>query len=135
MSHVLIVDDEESICWGLRRLLTASGHDVDVASSAEEALEIAAERRPELVVLDVRLPGMDGLTAMVRLQKLAAGAPIVVITAFGNLETAVAAVRGGAFDYLTKPFDVEQVAAVVDRALASTRPSEPPPDLAAVTGE
>ncbi len=136
MSHVLIVDDEESICWGLRRLLTASGHYVDVASSAEEALEIAAQRRPELVVLDVRLPGMDGLSAMVRLQQLAAGAPIVVITAFGNLETAVAAVRGGAFDYLTKPFDVEQVAAVVDRALASTRPSEPlPPDLAAVSGE
>jgi DNA-binding NtrC family response regulator len=123
MSHVLIVDDEESICWGLERLLTETGHDVSVAASAEEALETLVQRRPDLVVLDVRLPGMDGLTAMERFNRLAGPIPIVVITAFGNLDVAVAAMRNGAFDYLAKPFDLEQAAALIDRALEHQRPT------------
>lgn len=121
MSHVLIVDDEESICWGLERLLEEAGHRVSIASSAEDGLELAAARRPDLVVLDVRLPGTDGLTAMSQFSAVAANVPIVVITAFGNLETAVRAVRNGAFDYLAKPFDLEQAAAVMERALAQQR--------------
>jgi two-component system nitrogen regulation response regulator GlnG len=116
MSHLLIVDDEEAICWGLKRLGTRSGHSVDVASNAEAGLELAAKRAPDLIILDVRLPGMDGLTAMNKFQTLAPQAEVVVITAFGNLETAVAAVRNGAFDYLTKPFDLEQVTSVIARA-------------------
>jgi DNA-binding NtrC family response regulator len=124
MSHVLIVDDEESICWGLARLLTEAGHDVSVASSAEEAFDSVGERAPDLVVLDVRLPGMDGLSAMRRLTHLAGEIPIVVITAFGNLEVAVTAMQNGAFDYLTKPFDLEQAAAVIDRALTQGRPDK-----------
>ncbi|REK08261.1 MAG: sigma-54-dependent Fis family transcriptional regulator [Planctomycetota bacterium] len=123
MSHVLVVDDEESICWGLKRLLSESGHDVSVAASAEEALETVARRTPDLVVLDVRLPGMDGLTAMQRLRDLAGPIPIVVITAFGNLDVAVTAMRNGAFDYLAKPFDLEQAAIVIDRALAHRAPA------------
>jgi DNA-binding NtrC family response regulator len=118
MSHVLIVDDEESICWGLKRLLTETGHDVSVASSAEEALDAVGRRTPDLVVLDVRLPGMDGLSAMQHLTHQAGQIPIVVITAFGSLDVAVTAMRNGAFDYLSKPFDLEQAAGVIDRALA-----------------
>jgi two-component system nitrogen regulation response regulator GlnG len=118
MSHVLIVDDEESICWGLKRLLQESGHSVSVASSAEEGLSQARRKRPDLAVLDVRLPGMDGLSAMRPLRECAGNLPIVVITAFGSLDVAVSAMRGGAFDYLTKPFDLEQAASVIDRALA-----------------
>jgi DNA-binding NtrC family response regulator len=123
MSHVLIVDDEESICWGLERLLTETGHDVSVASSAEEALDKAQRRSPDLVVLDVRLPGMDGLTAMEHFKLRAGQVPIVVITAFGNLDVAVTAMRNGAFDYLTKPFDLEQAATVIQRALTQRPPS------------
>jgi len=118
MSHVLIVDDEESICWGLKRLLQESGHSVAVASSAEEGLQHALRKTPDLVVLDVRLPGMDGLSAMQPLRQCAGQVPIVVITAFGSLDVAVSAMRNGAFDYLTKPFDLEQAANVIDRALA-----------------
>lgn len=118
MSSILIVDDEESICWGLSRLLGSEGHDVSVASSAEEALEKVPEAKPDLVVLDVRLPGMDGLTAMSRFREVAGPVPIVVITAFGSLNTAVAALNEGAFDYLPKPFDLDQAAAVIHRALA-----------------
>jgi two-component system nitrogen regulation response regulator GlnG len=121
MSHLLIVDDEEAICWGLKRLAMRSGHTVDVAPSAETGLSAAVHRRPQLIILDVRLPGIDGLSAMERFRTVAPGAPIVVITAFGNLETAVTAVRNGAFDYLTKPFDLEQITAVMDRALEHSR--------------
>ncbi len=118
MSYVLIVDDEESICWGLKRLLSETGHDVSVASSAEEALEAVERRTPDLVVMDVRLPGLDGLSAMQHIQERAGQIPIVVITAFGNLDVAVTAMRNGAFDYLSKPFDLEQAANTIDRALA-----------------
>ena len=81
------------------------------------------------MVLDVRLPGMDGLSAIGRLRELVHPAPIIVITAFGNLDTAVRAMEGGAFDYLVKPFDLDQAAAAVGRALeiersaAMTRPA------------
>ena len=118
MSNILIVDDEESICWGLSRLLGDEGHMVFVASSAEEALEKVPTAQPDLVVLDVRLPGMDGLTAMSKFRDAAGTVPIVVITAFGSLNTAVAALNKGAFDYLPKPFDLDQAAAVIHRALA-----------------
>jgi DNA-binding NtrC family response regulator len=123
MSHVLIVDDEESICWGLERLLSESGHEVSVAASAEAAFESVELRTPDLVVLDVRLPGMDGLSAMQRFNHLAGPVPIVVITAFGSLDVAVTALRNGAFDYLAKPFDLGHAAAVIDRALAQRQPT------------
>ncbi len=121
MSHLLIIDDEEAICWGLARLARRSGHTVDTAGSAEAGCDAAAAHRPNAIVLDVRLPGMDGLSAMARLQQIAPGAPIVVITAFGNLETAVTAVQNGAFDYLTKPFELEQASNVIERALGHAR--------------
>ncbi|HUG91670.1 MAG TPA: sigma-54 dependent transcriptional regulator [Planctomycetaceae bacterium] len=126
MSHVLIVDDEPGICWSFREFLTEDGHDVSVAASAEEAFRIVDQRRPDAVVLDVRLPGMDGLSALRRLKAQTGGAPIIVITAFGNLETAVRAVREGAFDYLSKPFDLDQAADLVGRALAAAEDRPPP---------
>jgi DNA-binding NtrC family response regulator len=117
MSHVLIVDDEPSICWGFRELLADEGYNVSVASSAEEALELAEQAVPDAVVLDVRLPGRDGLSTIQDLRRRIGAAPIIVITAFGNLDTAVRALEEGAYDYLTKPFDLEQVSEVLRRAL------------------
>jgi DNA-binding NtrC family response regulator len=117
MSHVLIVDDEPSICWGFRELLADEGHDVSIASSAEEALEMADRKSPDAVVLDVRLPGRDGLSTIQDLRHRIGPAPIIVITAFGNLDTAVRALEEGAYDYLTKPFDLEQISEVLRRAL------------------
>lgn len=117
MSHVLVVDDEPAICWGFRELLRGEGHEVTIASSAEEALQVAPTCQPDTIILDVRLPGMDGLTALKQLKTKSAGAPVVVMTAFGNLETAVRAVEEGAFDYLTKPFELSDASNVVRRAL------------------
>lgn len=117
MSHILVVDDEPSICWGFREFLTEDGHTVDIAASAEEALRVVEVHRPDAVVLDIRLPGMDGLSAIAQLRERLGDVPVVVITAFGNLETAVRSVQEGAFDYLPKPFDLDQAAEVVARAL------------------
>jgi two-component system nitrogen regulation response regulator GlnG len=100
MAHLLIVDDEQSICWGLSRLGQQLGHTVSTAPSAEQALRSATAQRPDAILLDVRLPGMTGLEAIPQLREAAGPAPIVVMTAYGDLETAVTAVRAGAFEYL-----------------------------------
>ena len=127
MGRILIVDDEASICWAFRESLGDLGHDVEVAASAEEGLRIASNNNLDVVVLDIRLPGMDGLTAMRTFRERIGRVPIVVITAFGNLETAVRALEGGAFDYLVKPFDLDQATSVVARALTSARSDQRPP--------
>src|SRR5918999_155474 len=102
-AQILIVDDEEAVCWALDRALTREGHQVSVAASAEQALAQLDRTRPDVVILDVRLPGMDGLTALGLLRQRLPRVPVLVMTAFGSLDTAVQAVAGGAFDYLTKP--------------------------------
>ncbi|MFO0953229.1 MAG: sigma-54 dependent transcriptional regulator [Isosphaeraceae bacterium] len=135
MSRILIVDDEASICWAFREFLTDEGHEVDVAASAEEGLKLAESGRPDAVVLDVRLPGMDGLSALGEFRRRVGAAPVVVITAFGSLDTAVRAVEGGAFDYLVKPFDLDEAAAVLKRALdARGGQARPTPVPLAVPG-
>jgi len=114
---VLIVDDEPSICWAFEKMLTQAGHEVLTASSAEEGLRLAATRQPALVVLDVRLPGEDGISALPKFLACTSNAPVIVITAFGDLETAVAAVKNGASDYLTKPFKLEDAMRACTQAL------------------
>ena len=117
VSHILVIDDEQAVCWALQRALAAEGHTVAVAPSAEAAFILAKKQTPDAVVLDVRLPGLDGLSALARLRQLTDDAPTIVITAFGNLSTAVRAVEQGAFDYLAKPFDLDQALETVKRAL------------------
>ncbi len=127
MPHLLIVDDEQSICWGLAKLAEQLGHTAATAVSAEQGLAAAGKRRPDVIMLDVRLPGMDGLAAMQHFQKAAPGAPIVVMTAYGELATAVAAVRNGAFDYLAKPFDLAVAQHAIESALKHrARPADLP---------
>lgn len=137
MSNILIVDDEEAVCWALQKALSAEGHRVATAASAEEAFGLAQKQPLDAIVLDVRLPGLDGLAALGRLRALSNDAPVIVVTAFGNLATAVRAVEGGAFDYLAKPFDLDQATETVARALqrrsqqASVPASESAPAVAA----
>lgn len=119
MPNLLVVDDEPAICWGITRLGKSLGHKVMSAASAEQAFEHVERQRPDVVILDVRLPGMDGLTAIKRFQESCGSVPIIVITAYGDLPSAVEAVRRGAFDYIAKPFDVEKIRGALARALAS----------------
>ncbi|MEW4486616.1 sigma-54 dependent transcriptional regulator [Thalassoglobus sp. JC818] len=125
MSRILVVDDEPTICWALQQALSEDGHDVTVSSTAEEALKNFDQLSPDLVMLDVRLPGMDGLSALNHFRENNAETPVIVMTAFGDLETAVQAIHRGAFEYLLKPFDLDQVTQAVSRALthASTETS------------
>lgn len=118
MATILAIDDEPSICWGLAELGKRLGHKVSTASSAEQGLELASRLSPELILLDVRLPGMDGLSALPLLKERTPNAPIVVMTAHGDLSTAVEAVRQGAFDYVAKPFDLAQIERVIEQGLA-----------------
>jgi two-component system, NtrC family, nitrogen regulation response regulator GlnG len=128
MSHILIVDDEQSICWGLTKLAKGLGHTAAVAPSAEQAFAAAKKRRPDAIVLDVRLPGIDGLSAMRQFRADCGDVPIIVMTAYGDLATAVEAVRNGAFEYLVKPFDLS----VAERALVRAIQSRDRPPAAAV---
>ncbi|MCG8448148.1 MAG: sigma-54 dependent transcriptional regulator [Pirellulales bacterium] len=117
MSKILVVDDEQSICWGFVKLGESMGHNVVAAASAEEGLQLAAKSSPDLLVLDVRLPGMDGLTALQHFREHIGNAPIIIITAFGDLQTAVKTVQAGAFEYIIKPFDLAEVRSAIERAL------------------
>lgn len=117
MSKLLVVEDEQSICWGLSQLGKSIGHEVATASSAESAFEAVEHSRPDVIVLDVRLPGMDGITAIEQFRQRIGQVPIIIITAYGDLETAVKAVRNGAFEYIVKPFNLEKVRRALTRAL------------------
>jgi DNA-binding NtrC family response regulator len=114
---VLIVDDEESIVWSLRKVVESMGLEVVSAPSAERALEMAKDRAPQIILLDVKLPGMDGLRALEEFGRLAPAAKIIVMTAHGTLDTAVRSLKLGALEYLPKPFDVEHVRGLIELAL------------------
>jgi len=118
VSRILIIDDEPAIGWSLREILSDDGHEVAVAADIPSALEAARTHRPAVILLDVRLGGHDGIDAMPELRAAAGHVPVIVMTAFGDLKTAVRAVQAGAFDYLVKPFDLERVTRVVARAVA-----------------
>lgn len=121
MSHLLFIDDEQSICWGLTKLAQRMGHTSEAAGSAELGLNAAGQHKPDAIVLDVRLPGMTGLEAIEKFQALWSDVPVVIITAYGDLETAVEAVRRGAFEYLVKPFDLQLAERTITRALAASQ--------------
>lgn len=125
MPHLLIVDDDEAIAWGVARIGEELGCAVVSASSAEEALERAARQKFDAVVLDVRMPGLSGLEALPRLKSLVGDVPIIVMTAFGDLQTAVTAVRQGAFEYLLKPFDRGAIREILRRALSAPGEAAP----------
>lgn len=118
MSSVLIIDDEPTICWTFEQALSDAGHEVQSFPSAESAFEELDHLNPDVVLIDVRLPGMSGLEALPRLRTKLGETPVIVMTAFGSLDVAVEAIDRGAFDYIPKPFDLDDAIEIVARALA-----------------
>jgi two-component system KDP operon response regulator KdpE len=118
--RVLVVDDEPQIQRALASVLRARGYDVELASSAEEALAITAERTPELIILDLTLPGMSGLEACRRLREWYAG-PILILSVRNADEDKIAALDLGADDYLTKPFSTGELLARMRALLRRVR--------------
>jgi two-component system nitrogen regulation response regulator GlnG len=125
MSDILVVDDEPAICWGVKQLLEREGHRVSIVSSGEAAIETIGQHQPDLLLMDVRLPGMSGLETLDRVRAKHSGLPIVIMTAFGELDIAVHVMRHPGVDYLAKPFDVDQVAGVVKRMLQEHEQARP----------
>ena len=117
---VLIVDDDEKILFAFRQVLKAEGYESAVAADGEEALRQVSLMRPDAVIMDITMPKIDGLEVLRRLKKENPVLPVVLITGFGTMQTAIKAMQFGAFDYLTKPLDVDRIREVTRRALEST---------------
>jgi len=113
---ILVVDDERTLARAVKAFLQESGYEAEVAGNAEEALRLLETLRPDVVFSDVRLPGMDGIELLRRIREFDPAVPVVIMTAYGTIEGAVQAVKLGAFDYLKKPVDLEELKLLADRA-------------------
>ncbi len=114
---ILVVDDEHLIRWSLEQNLKKQGYEVMTAASGEDALKLLKEETPDLMLLDIQLPGIDGLTVLERVKDLEEDVIVIMVTALGVLETAVKAMRMGAYDYINKPFNLDELAIVIKKAL------------------
>jgi DNA-binding NtrC family response regulator len=115
--RILIVDDEPDMLDNCSRILSRQGYACTTAGDGEAALGILERERPDLLLTDFKMPGMDGMTLLRRAHEIDPALPIIMITGFATIESAVAAVKEGAFDYLPKDFSVDQLRVAVDRAL------------------
>ncbi|MGH7354549.1 MAG: sigma-54-dependent transcriptional regulator [Candidatus Rokuibacteriota bacterium] len=120
-ARILIADDEDSLRWVLEKGLRTAGYEVTSVKDGESALRAFQAEPFDLVFLDIRMPGVDGLTALGRLREARPDALVVVMTAHGTMETAIQAMQRGAYDYLAKPFDLDEVLLLAERALAAGR--------------
>ncbi|MDX2146083.1 MAG: sigma-54 dependent transcriptional regulator [Planctomycetota bacterium] len=118
MSYVLVVDDKDLLRDSIGTTLERAGFRVESASEGEAALALVARQRPDAIVTDMRMPGLDGIGLLERVRAIDEDLPVVVMTAFGTIETAVQAMKLGAFDYLTKPFEGDELIIAVKRAIA-----------------
>jgi len=113
---VWVVDDDQSVRWVLEKALRQAGMETRSFERAEHLLKAVKTESPDVLITDVRMPGMSGIALLERLQDAIPGLPIIVITAHSDLENAVAAYKGGAFEYLPKPFDIDEAIELVNKA-------------------
>src|SRR5437588_9594210 len=128
MSKILIIDDEVSIRTTLANILHDEGHATTLCESGEAAITQFAREEFDLVLLDLWLPGIDGMTVLDRM-KAASGPPVIVISGHGNIDSAVRATRLGAYDFLEKPLSLERILLTVNHALADRKLREQVRDL------
>ncbi|KPK83869.1 MAG: hypothetical protein AMJ81_07135 [Phycisphaerae bacterium SM23_33] len=119
--NILIVDDEPGVCWALKELAGSMGYAAQAAHDAAAGLERIAAGGLDVVVLDIQLPGLNGLEALPKIKAEHPDLPVVVITAYGTMETAIAAVQRGAFEYLLKPVDMDTLQTVLSAAVEHRR--------------
>jgi two-component system nitrogen regulation response regulator GlnG len=120
-SKVWIADDDNSIRWVLERALTQAGIANESFADADELLRQVAKAQPDVIISDIRMPGTDGLALLTRIKEQHPDLPVIITTAHSDLDSAVAAYQKGAFEYLPKPFDLDEMIAVTERALAHAR--------------
>jgi len=115
--RVLVADDEKNMRWVLSQALTAEGYEVIEASDGKSAMEAVGEQAPDLMILDHKMPAPDGMEVLRRVRGKDLSFPVIMLTAHGNVATAVEAIKAGATEYLTKPFDLEELKLAVEKAL------------------
>ncbi len=121
MDKILLVDDDDRLRDSFYNILSMEGHEVITGASGEAALRLAEEHAPDAVIMDVRMPGMDGLAALRLLHEREPRLPVIIMTAYSTTESAIEATKCGAFDYILKPFEIPDVLALVDKALEAGR--------------
>ena len=121
MATILIIDDDDQLRKSFQKLLSEEGYTAEGAASGEAGLEIIKGRLPDLVIVDVRLPGMNGLETFQAIHRAEPKLPVIIMTAYGTTETAIEATKMGAFDYVLKPFEIPAMLAVIKQALEAGR--------------
>ena len=129
---VWVIDDDHAIRWVLEKALSQAEFAPRCFDSAEKALAQLKKEAPAAILTDIRMPGMDGLELLEAVQTLRGDVPVIIMTAFADLDRAVAAFQGGAFEYLPKPFDVDEAVTIVRRAVAASREARTEKDAGAV---
>lgn len=121
VARVLVVDDEESVIELFQDFLSSQGYEISVAMTGEDAVRLLKEVRPEVVLTDINLPGMSGLEVMREARRIDPEAAVIVVTGHASASSAIDALRQGASDYITKPFDLDEVHQIVERGVANRR--------------
>ncbi len=121
MDRILIVDDEKNVTSSFKKILSQEGYEVLTANDAQEGLLIAKNTPVDLAIMDIRMPGMNGLDAFSKFKEIDSKMPVIIMTAFGTTETAIEAMRLGAHDYVIKPFDVPVIKQMIEKALTVAR--------------
>ncbi len=121
MNRILIIDDDDQLRRSFTRLLSEEGLRTESAASGEAGLEMVRQRVPDLIILDMRLPGMNGLETFRRIHELEPKLPVIIMTAYGTTETAIEATKLGAYDYVLKPFDIPDMLVIIRQALEAGR--------------
>lgn len=120
-AKILIVDDEDLIRWSLAESLKAENHEILTARSGEEAVKIYSEESPDLVLMDIKMPGIDGIETLKRIKEIDDFAQVIMITAYTDVNTAIKAMKTGAVDYIIKPFNIEEVKIIIEKSIESLR--------------
>src|SRR5213594_4696865 len=121
MDRLLLIDDEADVQYSFRRIFDSPEIELIAASSGEEGLRVLARVRPDLVIMDVRMGGMNGLETQRRIRQADAKLPVIMMTAYGTTQMAIEAMKLGAYDYLLKPFDVPKLKQIIGAALKAAR--------------
>src|SRR5437667_9144323 len=121
MDRLLLIDDEADVQYSFRRIFDSPEIELAAASSGEEGLKLIAKVKPDLVIMDVRMGGMTGLETLRRIRETDARLPVIMMTAYGTTQTAIEAMKLGAYDYLLKPFDVPKLKQILFAALKAAR--------------
>jgi len=121
LATIFVIDDDPQLRQSFERLLKQEGHTVRTASTAETGIAMIRDGAPDLVIMDVRLPGMSGLEAFSVIHEMQPKLPVIIMTAFGTTETAIEATKMGAFDYVLKPFDIPEILLLIQQAVEAGR--------------